>query len=188
MSIDTNYETLRHVLNEYKPTGWAMEFGVYSGVSLGIIAEHMPVIGLDSFKGLPEDWREGFSKGRFDWGSDRLPHHRNAMIVPGWFNETLPWLRDRGIPQLGLVHIDCDLYSSTVTALNGIADYIHPGTYVVFDEFHGYEGHEEHEMRAWYEFCIKEGITAEMVASGPEEAAFLIHDIYHPGPTDLGIV
>jgi hypothetical protein len=110
------------------------------------------------------------------------------MIVPGWFHETLPRLRDRGIPQLGLVHIDCDLYSSTITALNGIADYIHVGTIVVFDEFHGYEGHEEHEMRAWYEFCVQQGFTAQMVLSGPEEAAFMVEDIYVPGPADLGIV
>jgi hypothetical protein len=83
-------------------------------------------------------------------------------------------LRERGIPQLGLAHIDCDLYSSAITALDGIAEYIHPGTFVVFDEFHGYEGHEEHEMRAWTEFCAKHVVTAEMIATGPEEAAFVV--------------
>lgn len=193
MSVDTNYEVLRGVLSDFKPQGWAIEFGVFSGYSLAIIAEYMPVIGLDSFEGLPEDWRPNFPKGKFNTrrqaslGYELLPP-ANAMVVPGWFDETLPMLRKRGIPQLGLVHVDCDLYSSTVTALNGIADYIHPGTLVVFDEYHGYEGHEKHEMRAWGEFCAREGITAEQVACGPEEAAFRIEDIYVPGPADLGIV
>jgi hypothetical protein len=188
MSVDTDYAVLRHILSVHEPKGWAIEFGVFSGTSLRLIAQHMPVIGLDSFDGLPENWRPGFGKGKFGT-QGVLPHiGPNAMIVPGWFHETLPRLRDRGIPQLGLVHIDCDLYSSTITALNGIADYIHVGTIVVFDEFHGYEGHEEHEMRAWYEFCVQQGVTAQMVLSGPEEAAFVVEDIYTPGPADLGIV
>lgn len=174
MSVDTDYRVLRHVLNEYTPQGWAIEFGVYSGKSLAIIAEHMPVIGLDSFAGLPEDWREGFPKGKFGTQGVVPNHPANAVIVKGLFSETLPWLRERGIPQLGLVHVDCDLYSSTATALEGISAFIHPGTFVVFDEYHGYPGAEEHEAKAWREFCRRYMVVAERIADGPEEAAFLI--------------
>lgn len=176
MSIDTDYEVLRKVLAENDLPGWAVEFGVYSGYSLDIIAERMPVIGLDSFEGLPEDWRPGFPKGKF-----RTPYPENvpanAMLVHGWFEDTLPVLRERGIPQIGLIHIDCDLYSSTVTALNGMIDYMHPGTVVVFDEYHGYPGSEQHEEKAWQEFIATNLVTAEMILSGEQEAAFVIHDI-----------
>ena len=41
MSADTNYELLQAVLDQ-SPQGWAVEFGVYSGTSLRMIAEKMP--------------------------------------------------------------------------------------------------------------------------------------------------
>lgn len=181
MSIDTDYRTLRDVLL-MEPQGWAIEFGVFSGYSLGIIAERLPVIGLDSFEGLPEDWRPGFPKGKFDMsrdavlGRDLLPP-ANAMIVPGWFKDTIPLLRQWGLPRIGLVHIDCDLYSSTVTALEGVLPWINPGTYVVFDEYHGYTGSEHHEEKAWKEFCARNTVLANTVAEGEQERAFVIQSI-----------
>ena len=175
MSIDTGYKTLQEVL-ERDPEGWAVEFGVYSGYSTGLIAKQMPVIGFDSFEGLPEDWRKGFPKGKFTTEGMDLPHppDGNAILVPGWFEDTVPMFP---FPKLGLVHIDCDLYSSTVTALEGVLSAIGPGTYVVFDEFHGYPGAEHHEAKAWQEFIDKYHILAETVAYGPEERAFVISHI-----------
>jgi hypothetical protein len=174
MSIDTDYRTLRDVLLLNHPQGWAIEFGVYSGTSLAIIAKHMPVIGLDAFLGLPEDWREGFPAGKFRFKPEApLPFVSNAMIVPGWFHDTLPFLGQ--LPRLGLVHIDCDLY--TVTALEGVYPYIGPGTYVVFDEYHGYSGSEMHEEKAWKEFCARHSVLANTVAEGEQERAFVIQSL-----------
>lgn len=182
MSADTGYALLRDVLETEQPQGWAIEFGVYTGQSLRLIADHMPVIGLDSFEGLPEDWRPGFGKGKFHYpGTLALPFHSRAMIVPGLFKDSLPWLLERGLPWLGLVHIDCDLYSSTVTALDAVLPYIGAETFIVFDEFHGYPGHEEHEMKAWEEFVIRNKITYSMIGEGPEEKAFRIEDIGEQG-------
>lgn len=183
MSIDTDYATLRSVIHEHGPDGWAVEFGVYSGYSLAIIAEHMPVIGFDSFEGLPEDWREGFPKGAFDLtgeaalGMDLLPP-AHAMIVPGWFADTAPTFP---FPPLGLVHIDCDLYSSTVTALEAVTPYVDANTILVFDEYHSYPGAEDHEERAFIEWVVKHDVTVEQIARGQsehaQEAAFIIHDM-----------
>lgn len=177
MSTDTDYAVLREVLGRKDLFGWAAEFGVASGYSLGVIAEHMPVIGFDSFKGLPEDWRPGFPKGKF---ATRLSRPQfdipaNSMIVPGMFEESLPrLLRAGNLPKLGLVHIDCDLYSSSVVALNGVADFIGAGSYVIFDEFQGYPGCEDHEMKAWTEFCESHLVYARSIAEGVEERAFYI--------------
>lgn len=176
MSIDTDYRTLRDVLL-MNPEGWAIEFGVFSGYSLAIIAARMPVIGLDSFQGLPEDWREGFPKGKFNVGDKPLPHVHNAMIVPGWFSNTIPTLRYRGMPHFGLVHIDCDLFKSAREALEGVRHNIGPGTYVVFDEYHGYPDSEHHEEKAWREFCARNKVLADTVAEGEQERAFIIQSI-----------
>lgn len=183
MSIETDYATLRRALHEHEPEGWAVEFGVYSGYSLGLIADKMPVIGFDSFEGLPEDWREGFPKGKFSLthkpslGVNLLPP-ANAMIVPGWFEDTVPTFP---FPELGLVHIDCDLYSSTVTALEGVIDSVGIDTLIVFDEYHSYPGAEDHEEKAFTEWCMKYKVTTECVAWGEgehaQEAAFRIIDI-----------
>lgn len=175
MSIDTDYTVLRHVLDNHTPQGWAVEFGVYQGHSLGIIANRMPVIGLDSFEGLPEDWRPGFPKGKFHKMGFMPTVPANAMIVPGLFEDSLRTIHNRGgLPHVGLVHIDCDLYSSTVTALEGIAPYIGTDTIIVFDEYHGYEGWQDHEAKAWKEFCYKHVVLADQIAEGPQEAAFII--------------
>lgn len=176
MSADTNYGLLQAVLDQ-SPQGWAVEFGVYSGTSLAMIAEKMPVIGFDSFEGLPEDWRDGFPKGAFDTKGRGPAVPENAMLVVGQFRDTLPWMTTRSLPYLGLVHIDCDLYSSTVSALEFVLPYIGAGTYIVFDEFHGYEGSDHHEAKAWAEFCAKYEVVAEVMGEGPEEKAFLIHEV-----------
>lgn len=175
MSIDTDYGVLRNVLATHQPEGWAVEFGVYTGFSTKIIAEHMPVIGFDSFDGLPEDWRDGFPKGKF--GDRKVGRHLspglpfNILLVKGWFDETVPTFP---FPPLGLVHIDCDLYSSTVTALNGVAPHISEGTIIVFDEFHGYPGSADHEARAWDEFVREHEVRYEHLMVGSEELAVRI--------------
>jgi hypothetical protein len=175
MSIDTDYATLRRVIHEHNPTGWAVEFGVYTGYSLDIIARHMPVIGFDSFEGLPEDWRPGFEKGKFStgWSSADL-QGPNRMLVPGWFTDTVPMFP---FPDLALVHIDCDLYSSTVTALEAITTHVDVGTLLVFDEYHGYPDSEEHEAKAFNEWLNKYGVEVSEIATGSEECAFIIESV-----------
>lgn len=176
MSIDTDYKVLRTVLENHNWfNGWAVEFGVYSGYSLNLIAGHMPVIGFDSFEGLPEDWRPGFPKGTFSAPPIAAPG--NAMIVPGLFSDTVPTFP---FPELELVHIDCDLYSSTVTALEAITPRVSAGTIIVFDE---YEGMNEDgsifddEKRAFNEWLGNYNINADLVLSHEQEAAFRIESI-----------
>lgn len=178
MSIDTDYEVLRDVLSAFNLTGWAVEFGVYSGTSLAIIAEYMPVIGFDSFEGLPEDWREGFPEGAF---GDDLPQImaqaamcENALVVRGSFADKAV---EFPFPPLSLVHIDCDLYSSTVVALEAVRGVLGPGTVIVFDEYHGYDGWEQHEAKAWSEFCERHRVIYRSIATGEQELAVVISSI-----------
>ena len=64
---------------------------------------------------------------------------------------------------VSFLHIDCDLYSSTKTVLSRLAAAIHCGTVIVFDEYCGYDGWEQHEARAWSEFCSEFDVEFEWV-------------------------
>lgn len=165
-------DVLRYALEVADLDGIAAEFGVASGRSLRLIAERFPgrCYGFDSFDGLPEDWRPGFPLGMFACAPPYVP---GAELVIGEFDAALRgWTPGR----LALVHIDCDLYSSTATVLQHlvIAPALGSGTVIVFDEFHGYPGCEEHEQRAWAEFLDGRDVAYDALGHGPEQWAVRI--------------
>lgn len=176
--VDEHYSLLAKVVRlasvmKHLSGGIALEFGVGQGTSTGIIARHMPVIGFDSFKGLPEDWREGYPEGMFACDPPDVP---NAYFEVGLYDEVLPGFHWAGLRNVVLVHIDCDLYSSTKTVLENLpwGRQVKRGTYFCLDEWHGYEGCEEHEQRAWKEFADKTGITWEVVGHSFQQWAVRI--------------
>lgn len=157
--------------------GMALEFGVGAGTSARLISQYMPVFGFDSFKGLPEDWRPGFPKGRFRQ-ADIPPLPSNVYLAIGLFEDTLPvFTRNAHNFNISLIHIDCDLYSSTKTVLRYIGPYLKVGTWIVFDEYWGYEGCENHEMKAWHEYVQETCIPFEVIGHGPEQWAIRITDV-----------
>ena len=60
---------------------------------------------------------------------------------------------------VSFAHIDCDLYSSTVTILENIGDRLRPGTHLLFDEYFNYPSWKQHEHKAWAEFCAAHGVN-----------------------------
>ena len=147
---DENFGVLQYALLHVAPDVQAVEFGVGSGTSTALMARRMPVTGFDCFSGLPEDWREGFPKGSL---ACMPPMIRNTRLVVGLFEDTLPTFDFHTVAPLGLVHIDCDLYSSTRTALEYVMPHAKPGCFLVFDEFHNWPGWElDGECRAWHEY------------------------------------
>ena len=156
--------------------GFQLEFGVYSGTTINRIAEadySRTVWGFDSFRGLPETWRPGFPAGAFDTGG-RLPKVRpNVVLVPGWFNETLPVFCQQFLQagKVSLLHVDCDIYASAKTVLLGLGSAIVPGTIVVFDELINYPGFEDHELKALFEFCQESKLRIEYLGC-PGDATY----------------
>jgi hypothetical protein len=142
------------------------EFGVAGGHTLQILAGAAGsnvVHGFDSFEGLPEDWRRGYGKGEFSTGG-KVPTIRggNVKFHVGWFDATIPdFVKDvmggsGSGKNIALLHVDCDLYSSTKTIFEGLGEFIRD-TIVVFDELIGYETFEKHEIKALWEWMGSEG-------------------------------
>lgn len=152
--------TLEHGLKLAPSGGLALEFGVWSGSTLRVIADARgghDVYGFDSFDGLPEDWRTGFPAGTFP--VDGLPDVPGAELVVGLFADTLPGFLAEHDGPVDFVHVDCDLYSATVTVLDHVAPRLRDGAIIVFDEYFNYPGWERHEHRAWMEHVERTGVA-----------------------------
>lgn len=156
------YTLLRHCINLCAP-GFGLEFGVQSGHSLELIGQRLSAVGFDSFQGLPENWGP-FPAGAF---AQPPPTVDDSQLVDGWFADTLPTFDFTTVDPIRLVHIDCDLYSSTKTVLDHLGPYLVPGVYVVFDEFlydwPPNEAHGGEEQWAWREFVDRIPINWHVV-------------------------
>jgi predicted O-methyltransferase YrrM len=158
------------------PDGLFLEFGVASGRTISHIAKSRsgPVYGFDSFEGLPEDWRSGFSKGAF--AGDLPPVPGNVTLIKGWFNQTLPAFLAAHQGDVALLHVDCDLYSSTKCIFDLLAGRLKSGTVIVFDEFWNYPAWRQHEIKAFDEFKAEHQVQAQPVGFVPshQQVAFVI--------------
>jgi hypothetical protein len=145
-------------LKHKKDTLW-LEFGVASGRTINFFSRFTEekVYGFDSFEGLPEKWRDGYDKGAFNQNGIGPEVNGNVVLVKGWFNDTLVPFLQAHQKKISFLHIDCDLYSSTMYILNAVKDYLDEGCVILFDELVNYPGYtsETGELRALYEF-IKE--------------------------------
>lgn len=163
--FDNPPATLEHALTLAPTGGLALEFGVFSGQTLKIIAtarEGEQVFGFDSFEGLPENWRSGFPAGTF--GVSELPDVPGAELVVGWFADTLPDFMAAHEGPVDFLHVDADLYSAAVTVLEQVGPRLRPGSIVVFDEYFNYPGWQRHEHRAWMEYVERTGTQFDYVA------------------------
>jgi hypothetical protein len=159
----------------------ALEFGVYHGDSIRLmracLSPSVEVFGFDSFQGLPEDWRDARGaqvgicvRGFFSTGGV-VPNVPGVTFLPGLFTDTLGEYLQVAQP-IGVLHVDCDLYSSTRDVLAAIGHVIVPGTIIVFDEW--IYSHDvscnDHEQRAFREWVAQHGREFELVPfSGPTD-------------------
>lgn len=158
---------LLRALETAPESGLALECGVYFGRSIRLIAERSPgaVHGFDSFQGLPEAWSPSEGAGAYSTAG-RLPAvPDNVRLHVGWFEETLPRFFEAHDGPIRLLHVDCDLYSSTRTVLTAANERLVSGSVIVFDDLLGYPGYENHELRAFEEFADSHGVEWELVAA-----------------------
>ena len=145
-----------------------LEFGVFRGSTINNMSNYTKdtVYGFDSFEGLPEFWREGFDAGAFNLEGQLPSVNNNVELIKGWFTETLPtFLEAHPSSNITLLHIDCDLYSSTKYVLDTCRYFIKPGCIVVFDELINYDGWDgdNGEFRAFNEWVQENDIKFEWI-------------------------
>ena len=91
------------------------------------------------------------------------------------FENTIPiFLRSQAGKKSSLIHIDCDIYSSTKTLLSALAKTIIPGTIIIFDEYYNYSGWEDHEFKAFQEFVEEYGLIYEYISYTPSQVSIRI--------------
>lgn len=145
-------------LSEARVDGLVLEFGVRNGNSIRKIAglAGQEVHGFDSFEGLPEAWHHE-PKGSYTTEGKIPEVPKNVKLHIGWFDKTLPDFLQQHPEPLRFMNIDCDIYSSTKTVLDALAERIIPGSVILFDEYVGNEHWREDEYKAFQEAAAKYG-------------------------------
>ena len=154
-----------------KQGGLVCEFGVGSGRSLRMTQELLPldvhIHGFDTFTGLPQAWGNE-PKGAYSTGGTIPNVEGNVFFHQGLFSDTIgPFLEGEQAGKdsfAAYLNVDCDLYSSTLDILEGMAQRIVPGTILIFDEYICHPSWRQDEFRAWRECCKRFGWKYEYLA------------------------
>jgi O-methyltransferase len=118
------------------------EFGVFRGESLFWWTESIHhadsrFVGFDTFTGLPERWRATEPKGAFNvYG--RLPDTKDSRcsFQVGLFQDTLlPFATSHDFSRRLVIHLDADLFTSTLFVLTTLARNLKSGDIIFFDNF-----------------------------------------------------
>ncbi len=163
------YNIYDFLLNEEKCDGpiTYLEFGVAAGRSFKWWVEHnknpqSTFDGFDTFTGLPEDWNV-FKAGAMS-ADGKFPevNDERATFHKGLFQDTLPnFLKTVKEDSRKVVHMDADLYTSTLYVLTSVAPHLRKGDIILFDEFTV----PTHEFMAFTQFLASYYIKVELIAA-----------------------
>jgi predicted O-methyltransferase YrrM len=157
-------QLVKYALEQIEKDGLTLEFGVGRGKSMRWIAPNIggEVHGFDSFEGIQEHWN-GNPIGAF--AQKRMPKvPDNVEFHVGYFDATLPGFLEKYQDPVAFLHVDCDLYSSTVTIFEALGDRLQPGAIVLFDEYYNFHRWQQHEFRAFQEFVKNTSVKYEYIA------------------------
>ena len=144
-----------------------IEFGVAKGDSIKWWAGNITnpgarFYGFDTFTGLPEDWGS-FKKG--DMANNNEPpdlKDERCRFFQGLFQQTLPgFIKEYSSANRRVIHMDADLYSSTLYALTSISQILKKGDIIIFDEFNV----PMHEFKAFTEWVNSYYIKYEVLGA-----------------------
>jgi hypothetical protein len=143
------------------------EFGVCGGFSFKWWLEHNTnaasrFYGFDTFEGLPESFGS-FEKGSMAVSLESLMiRDTRAAFYKGLFQETLiPFLATYQSNRKKLIHLDADLFSSTLFSLSQLYRFLNDGDILLFDEF----AVPKHEFMAFKIFTESFYINYEVIGA-----------------------
>jgi O-methyltransferase len=142
-NYDKRYELFKYLIEKENLNADIdyLEFGVATGHSFrwwakAINNDKARFYGFDTFSGLPENWGP-FKKG--DMSNNNEPPKMDdsrCQFFQGLFQQTLPgFLKAYQQNKRRIIHMDADLYSSTLYTLTVLSPIIKSGDIILFDEF-----------------------------------------------------
>ncbi|MEI6695418.1 MAG: TylF/MycF/NovP-related O-methyltransferase [Bacteroidota bacterium] len=144
-----------------------LEFGVCEGASIKwwVANTHnkgTQFFGFDTFEGLPENWGT-FRKGDM---TANIPviYDKRVKFMKGLFQDTFPQFLSTYQLNNGkrkIIHLDADLFSSTLYTLTSLAPYFKKGDILFFDEFNV----PNHEFFAFKCFCESYYIKTKLIGA-----------------------
>ena len=141
-------ENLNHENFDY------LEFGVFQGEAIRWWSENNDNLesrffGFDTFTGLPEDWGKK-KQGTFSTkGKPPQIDDSRCEFIVGLFQDSVPgFLQKYDLQKRTILHLDADLYSSTLFVLSSLAPKLKRNDILIFDEFTSWT----HEFRAFQDF------------------------------------
>jgi len=144
-----------------------LEFGVSTGNSFRwwtsrIKNKNARFYGFDTFTGLPEDWGP-FKAGDMSNGNKPpVINDDRINFYQGLFQQTfIPFLANYTNKNRKVIHLDADLYSSTLYILTLITPYLNSGDIIFFDEFNV----PMHEYKAFAEWSNSFYIDYEVIGT-----------------------
>lgn len=134
-----------------------LEFGVFKGDSILNFYElycknniNSVFYGFDSWQDLPKELIDknnptGWRLGKFStdgYINPKLLTNTNINLINGWFSDTLTkeLANTIGKKSVGLVHMDCDIYTSTVECLEWLIQYdlLADTSFIIYDDWGAY--------------------------------------------------
>ncbi len=145
-----------------------LEFGVFRGESIRWWVEQNKnpgshFTGFDTFTGLPEDWNFRYEKGHFSTDG-KTPDIKDSRcsFEKGLFQDTLQQFIDKTpLNKKVIIHLDADLYSSTLYVLTTLATKLKKGDVLIFDEF----SVAKSEFRAFNDFTQSFNIKCRVIGA-----------------------
>jgi O-methyltransferase len=118
--------------------------------------------GFDTFEGLPEDWNN-YKAGQMSV-EGKFPDITDPRIhfYKGLFQDTLwNFLKQYNNVEKKVIHVDCDLYTSSLFVVTSLAPLLKKGDIIIFDEF----GVPQHEFLVYDEFVRSFRIPLRMIGA-----------------------
>lgn len=144
-----------------------LEFGVATGIAIKWWVERSKnpetkFYGFDVFTGLPEDFGVMKKHHYNTEGTTPKINDTRVSFIKGLFQDSLPGFLDGyNSNKRKVIHMDADLYSSTLFVLTRLLPLLKKDDIIIFDEF----GVPTHEFRAFMDVFSSYKINFELLGS-----------------------